>query len=251
MTTLVDDPLIAGMSIDRMLPLHESSRRLRELYPECPRVYGVAVMGDVSIRRWWPLESAVSTDRLQTMFDAAVADRTDAAPQAIGRDAGPRRHRPRDPPARPGGARVGHRPGEPVGARRLGRWRSTGWASSTRPCARCPTTPISPTATARRGIGAPAERGRADDLGRTPQPPRAGTAVRQAACGQRRRDVRSRRCGTSSGVVVAPRRRCRCSPARRTRRDAPRAGRARRAGRLRRAGARPVGRPPSSAGNPC
>src|SRR5690242_11906756 len=35
MTVLVEDPLIAGMVIQRTLPLHESSRRLRELYPEC------------------------------------------------------------------------------------------------------------------------------------------------------------------------------------------------------------------------
>jgi hypothetical protein len=62
------------MAIDRVLPLHESSRRLRELYPQCPRVYGVAVLGDVSVRRWWPLESAVRTDRLQTMFEAAAID---------------------------------------------------------------------------------------------------------------------------------------------------------------------------------
>ena len=55
MTVLIEDPLIAGMAISRPLPLHESSRRLRELYPECPRVYGVAVMGDLSRRRWWPL----------------------------------------------------------------------------------------------------------------------------------------------------------------------------------------------------
>ena len=74
MTTLIDDPLIAAMAIDRMLPLHESSQRLRELYPQCPRVYGVAVLGDVSVRRWWPLESALHTDRLQTMFDAAAVD---------------------------------------------------------------------------------------------------------------------------------------------------------------------------------
>jgi hypothetical protein len=74
MTVLVDDPLIASMSIRRPLPLHESSRRLRELYPECPRVYGVAVMGDLSRRRWWPLEEALTADRLQTMFDAASED---------------------------------------------------------------------------------------------------------------------------------------------------------------------------------
>ncbi|HWF70104.1 MAG TPA: iron reductase [Mycobacterium sp.] len=74
MTILTDDPLIAAMAIDRMLPLHESSRRLRDLYPQCPRVYGVAVLADVSVRRWWPLEAAVHTDRLQAMFDAAALD---------------------------------------------------------------------------------------------------------------------------------------------------------------------------------
>jgi hypothetical protein len=73
-TILIDDPLIAAMTIDRVLPLHESSRRLRELYPQCPRVYGVAVLGDVSVRRWWPLTSALSTDRLKMMFDAAAID---------------------------------------------------------------------------------------------------------------------------------------------------------------------------------
>jgi len=77
MTVLVDDPLIAGMAIRRMLPLHESSRRLRALYPECPRVYGVAVMGDLSRRRWWSLVEALTTDRLQVMFDLA-AEETDS-----------------------------------------------------------------------------------------------------------------------------------------------------------------------------
>lgn len=74
MTVMVDDPLISGMAIPRMLPLHESSRRLRELYPECPRVYGVAVMGDLSRRRWWPLEEVVTTDRLRIMFETAAAE---------------------------------------------------------------------------------------------------------------------------------------------------------------------------------
>jgi len=74
MTVLVEDPLIAGMAIRQTLPLHSSSRRLRELYPECPRVYGVAVMGDLSRRRWWPLAEAVTTDRLQAMFDMAAAE---------------------------------------------------------------------------------------------------------------------------------------------------------------------------------
>jgi hypothetical protein len=77
MTVVIDDPLIAGMAVRRTLPLHESSRRLRELYPECPRVYGVAVMGDLSRRRWWPLAEAVTTDRLRPMFDNA-AEETDS-----------------------------------------------------------------------------------------------------------------------------------------------------------------------------
>lgn len=74
MTILLDDPLIAGMSIPAMLPLHESSRRLRELYPECPRVHGVAVLGDVARRRWWPLQRALTTDRLHDMFTAAATE---------------------------------------------------------------------------------------------------------------------------------------------------------------------------------
>jgi hypothetical protein len=77
MTVLVDDPLIASMAIEQALPLHESSRRLRELYPECPRVYGVAVIGDLSRRRWWPLTQALSSDRLYSMFKLA-AEETDS-----------------------------------------------------------------------------------------------------------------------------------------------------------------------------
>ena len=77
MTVLVDDPLIASMTISRTLPLHESSRRLRELYPECPRVYGVAVMGDLSRRRWWPLADVLTSDRLRAMFEVA-AEETDS-----------------------------------------------------------------------------------------------------------------------------------------------------------------------------
>jgi hypothetical protein len=73
-TIVIDDPLISAMTIERVLPLHESSRRLRELYPQCPRVYGVAVLGDVSVRRWWPLSSALSTDRMKSMFAAAAID---------------------------------------------------------------------------------------------------------------------------------------------------------------------------------
>ncbi len=74
MTAAVDDPLISRMVIRRTLPLHESSRRLRDLYPECPRVYGVAVIGDLTRRRWWPLAEALTTDRLAVMFAAAAAE---------------------------------------------------------------------------------------------------------------------------------------------------------------------------------
>jgi hypothetical protein len=74
MSVLADDPLIAGMAIAHPLPLHESSGRLRELYPQSPRVYGVAVMADVGRRRWWPLASALTTDRLRRMFMAAAGE---------------------------------------------------------------------------------------------------------------------------------------------------------------------------------
>jgi hypothetical protein len=74
MTVLIEDPLISSMAIKRTLPLHESSRRLRALYPECPRVYGVAVMGDLSRRRWWPLAEAATADRLHLMYDIAAAE---------------------------------------------------------------------------------------------------------------------------------------------------------------------------------
>jgi hypothetical protein len=33
-----------------------------------------AVLGDLSRRRWWPLAEAVTTDRLQTMFEIAAAE---------------------------------------------------------------------------------------------------------------------------------------------------------------------------------
>ena len=74
MAAALIDPLISTMDIRRVLPLHESSRRLRELCPGDPRVYGVAVMHDISRRRWWPLAEAVTGDRMRAMFDVAVAD---------------------------------------------------------------------------------------------------------------------------------------------------------------------------------
>ena len=73
MTTAVVEPLIDGMTISRILPLHESSSRWRRLSPDSPRVHGVAVMADVSRRRWWALDSA-ATGRLAEMFDAAVVE---------------------------------------------------------------------------------------------------------------------------------------------------------------------------------
>ncbi|BBY60772.1 iron reductase [Mycolicibacterium sarraceniae] len=87
MTTAVVDPLIDGMTIRRMLPLHESSGRLRGLSPDSPRVHGVAVMADVSRRRWWALDSVTTSGRLATMFDAAVdelGDRRAVAQQLAG-----------------------------------------------------------------------------------------------------------------------------------------------------------------------
>jgi hypothetical protein len=62
------------MTIRRVLPVHESSRRLRRLTPDAPRVHGVALMADVSRRRWWPLESVIGSGRLAGMYDAAVVD---------------------------------------------------------------------------------------------------------------------------------------------------------------------------------
>ena len=47
MTVVVDDPLIAGMAITRTLPLHESSRRLRELVSGMPA--GLRRRGDVGL----------------------------------------------------------------------------------------------------------------------------------------------------------------------------------------------------------
>jgi hypothetical protein len=85
MTVGIEDPLIAGMAIAQTLPLHESSRRLRELYDQCPRVYGVVAMADVSRRRWWPLKSAVTDDRIPVMFEVAARemDNRSAAAQQL------------------------------------------------------------------------------------------------------------------------------------------------------------------------
>ena len=139
MTVLIEDPLIAGMAIRRTLPLHESSRRLRELYPECPRVYGVAVMGDLSRRRWWPLAEAVTTDRLQTMFDVA-AEETDSRAAVAQQLAATLAHVVvgRVVPLVALEGRAWDTGLENLGCMWSPRVRSTGSASSIRNCGRCP-----------------------------------------------------------------------------------------------------------------
>ena len=210
MTVLVDDPLIASMAIAQTLPLHESSRRLRELYPECPRVYGVAVMGDLSRRRWWPLAQALTTR--PAAVDVRARGRGDRQPRrgrpAARGDAGARGRRTRRSRCSCSRAAPGTPAWRTCGCTWTPRARSTGSGSSIRRCARCPTTRSS--AAARRCASGnppgrhrrPAQRGGADDVDRTPQPSRARAAVRQARRGQRRRRCRSRRCGTSSARAV-------------------------------------------------
>ncbi len=145
MTVLIDDPLIAGMAIRRTLPLHESSRRLRELYPECPRVYGVAVMGDLSRRRWWPLAEAVD--------DRSPADDVRASPPR--RPTAGRRWPSSWPPRWPTSSSAAScrcscsraAPGTPAwrtsGCTSTPRARSTGSASSTRQLRALPDDPAS------------------------------------------------------------------------------------------------------------
>jgi hypothetical protein len=231
MTVLVEDPLIAGMAIRQTLPLHESSRRLRELYPECPRVYGIAVMGDLSRRRWWPLAEAVTTDRLQAMFEfaAEVTDSRAAVAQQLA-------------------ATLAH----VVVGRVLplvvleGRAWDTGlenlwvhvdsegaidWVGVVDPQLRA--LPDDP-ALADDGYCRLAQRGGADDLGRPPQPPRTGAAVCKAL-------RRMRRCHVGCFDVAYRRRRRgqRCDPGaaagrfERVDEHAPRAGRSRRVGWIR------------------
>ena len=65
MTVVVDDPLIAGMAIGGRCRCTSPAGGCASCIRECPRVYGVAVMGDLSRRRWWPLAEALATDRLQ------------------------------------------------------------------------------------------------------------------------------------------------------------------------------------------
>lgn len=73
-TATAPDPLITGMAIRRILPVHESSRRMRRLTPESPRVHGVAVMSDIARRRWWPLATAVADGRVRRMFETAEGE---------------------------------------------------------------------------------------------------------------------------------------------------------------------------------
>ena len=152
MTVVVDDPLIAGMAIAQPLPLHESSRRLRELYPECPRVYGVAVMADCRGGGGGRWPTALTTDRLQAMFEAARRASRTAAPRS--RSSWPRRW-PTSSSAgwsRCSSWRAAHGiPGwRTCGCTATPRAPSTGSASSTPRCGRCPTTPTSPVRTTGR-----------------------------------------------------------------------------------------------------
>lgn len=73
MTSTRHDPLIARMDIQRRFALHESCHRLRQLHPQYPRTYGVAVLADVNKRRWYPLDSVFTLDRLRTFFDDTTA----------------------------------------------------------------------------------------------------------------------------------------------------------------------------------
>ena len=82
MPAALADPLINGMAIRRILPVHESSRRLRRLLPESPRVHGVAVMSDIAHRRWWPLATAASSGRVEQMFTSAAAELGSRRPAA-------------------------------------------------------------------------------------------------------------------------------------------------------------------------
>ena len=200
MTVSVDDPLIAGMAITRTLPLHESSRRLRELYPECPRVYGVAVMSRsdpaavVAAARGAHDGSVAGDVRASARGDGQPGRRR---PAACG-DAGPCRHRQGDSAARHSKAGHGTPAWRTCGCTSTPRARSTGSASSTRRCGRCPTIRSSTTAqdlgaahSARDGIVAlPSEAALTTWVAhRSHRALRA--AVRQALRGQRRRDHRS------------------------------------------------------------
>ena len=78
MTAALADPPINGMAIDRILPVHESSRRLRRLMPESPRVHGVAVMSDIGRRRWWPIATAA-----QAVLDGNAATLRSRAQTAL------------------------------------------------------------------------------------------------------------------------------------------------------------------------
>lgn len=71
-----EDQRTAGID-SRPLALHESCQRLRQLRPPYPRTYGVAVLSEVNKRRWCPMDSVLTVDRLRGVFDetAAVAGR--------------------------------------------------------------------------------------------------------------------------------------------------------------------------------
>lgn len=73
MASTSENPRFAGTDVRRPLALHESCHRLRELRPLYPRTYGVAVLADVNKRRWCPLDSVLTIDRLREVFESTAA----------------------------------------------------------------------------------------------------------------------------------------------------------------------------------
>lgn len=66
------DSRTARVTIPRQLALHDSCRRLRQLHPQYPRTYGVAVLAEVSKRRWFPLDSVFTIERLRGSLNATA-----------------------------------------------------------------------------------------------------------------------------------------------------------------------------------
>jgi len=223
MTVLVDDPLIARMVISRTLPLHESSRRLREL------VSGVSAR----VRRGRderpvapggggrsPTRSTATGFATCSTRPPPRTDSRSAVAQQLAATFVARRHRSGDTAAGAGGTSLGHGVWRTSGCTWTPRVRSIGSASSTRRCGPCPTTSASAAVRdcAERIPVAIASwrcqtRRRLATWVAPPQPSRAGATVRQALRGEQRghvdcRDVARRRRGPWS----APQRRYRCWP---------------------------------------
>lgn len=195
MRTAIHNPLVSGMDIRRELPVHESSRRLRALFPGCPLVYGIAVLDDVSRQRWWPLDSQRTDALLRAMFDDAAknigphaATRQLVASlihEIIGRML---------PLVLLEGKSLGRRPGESLAAPRSRRCNRLGRGGGPH-AARAARRSLRGRAQWRCLRAAPAPRGRAHaaersgtgDLGGASLPPEPVAAVRLRARNQQRR----------------------------------------------------------------